>query len=150
MTTRVFIGHLSCQVREKDLDKFFKGYGRVGDIHLKNGFGFVEFDDHRDARRCHIRLERQRTARRTSISGVALRKQTWTGGKNRAVRVPTWRSPPPRRPFAPRDTRFGPPQRTEYQLIVENRKQPCQLAGPEGLHETGGGSDLCRCPQDQT
>lgn len=75
---RVFIGHLSSHARERDVEKFFKGYGRIREINLKNGFGFVvsaiewhdsvsslifgpfvervnlvfcwqEFDDHRDA-----------------------------------------------------------------------------------------------------
>ncbi len=29
--------------------RFFKGYGRIREILLKNGYGFVEFDDYRDA-----------------------------------------------------------------------------------------------------
>lgn len=70
--SRIFIGRLSQHAREKDVEKFFKGYGRIREINLKNGFGFVvsiktfsvliqrcffkneqflcqEFDDHRDA-----------------------------------------------------------------------------------------------------
>ena len=52
--------------REKDLDRFFKGYGRKTDVLIKQvkakkfatldfftsffqGFGFVEFEDYRDA-----------------------------------------------------------------------------------------------------
>lgn len=38
---RVFIGHLSPHARERDVEKFFKGYGRIREINLKNGFGFV-------------------------------------------------------------------------------------------------------------
>ncbi|CAL4066660.1 unnamed protein product, partial [Meganyctiphanes norvegica] len=47
--TRVYVGGLSYRVGEKDLERFFRGYGRLRDIVIKNGFGFVEFDDHRDA-----------------------------------------------------------------------------------------------------
>ncbi|ODM92346.1 Serine-arginine protein 55 [Orchesella cincta] len=47
--TRVYIGGLPYGVREKDLERFFKGYGRIRDILIKNGYGFVEFDDYRDA-----------------------------------------------------------------------------------------------------
>ena len=54
-------------IREKDLDRFFKGYGRKTDVLIKQvksvlparikiftfvlmqGFGFVEFEDYRDA-----------------------------------------------------------------------------------------------------
>ena len=41
MGTRVYIGHLSYHAREKDVERFFKGYGRLKDIMLKNGYGFV-------------------------------------------------------------------------------------------------------------
>lgn len=46
---RVFIGRLNPAAREKDVERFFKGYGRIRDIDLKTGFGFVEFEDPRDA-----------------------------------------------------------------------------------------------------
>ena len=41
MGTRVYIGRLSYHAREKDVERFFKGYGRLKDIMLKNGYGFV-------------------------------------------------------------------------------------------------------------
>jgi arginine/serine-rich splicing factor 4/5/6 len=37
----VFIGRLNPAAREKDVERFFKGYGRIRDIDLKRGFGFV-------------------------------------------------------------------------------------------------------------
>uniref|UniRef100_A0A8C5CI64 Serine and arginine rich splicing factor 6 n=1 Tax=Gadus morhua TaxID=8049 RepID=A0A8C5CI64_GADMO len=46
---RVYIGRLGPRVREKDVQRFFGGYGKLMEIDLKNGFGFVEFDDNRDA-----------------------------------------------------------------------------------------------------
>ena len=46
---RVYVGRLSHRARESDVDRFFRGYGKIHDIMLKNGFGFVEFDDFRDA-----------------------------------------------------------------------------------------------------
>jgi len=49
MGTRVYVGRLPYDVRERDIEKFFKGYGRVREILMKDGFAFVEFDDHRDA-----------------------------------------------------------------------------------------------------
>lgn len=39
--TRVYVGGLSYQARERDIERFFKGYGRIREIMLKNGFGFV-------------------------------------------------------------------------------------------------------------
>ena len=38
---RVYVGRLSYQAREKDVERFFRGIGRIRDINLKNGFGFV-------------------------------------------------------------------------------------------------------------
>lgn len=38
---RVYIGRLPYQAREKDVERFFRGFGRIRDINLKNGFGFV-------------------------------------------------------------------------------------------------------------
>lgn len=41
MGTRVYIGHLSYHARERDVERFFKDYGRIRDVMLKNGYGFV-------------------------------------------------------------------------------------------------------------
>jgi arginine/serine-rich splicing factor 4/5/6 len=52
--TRVYVGKLSYDVRERDIEKFFKGYGRVREILMKEGFAFVEFDDYRDAGKSYL------------------------------------------------------------------------------------------------
>lgn len=39
--SRVYVGRLSYQTREKDIERFFRGYGRLTEVNLKNGFGFV-------------------------------------------------------------------------------------------------------------
>ena len=41
MSCRVYIGRLPYQAREKDVERFFRGFGRIRDVNLKNGFGFV-------------------------------------------------------------------------------------------------------------
>ncbi|KAJ4451940.1 hypothetical protein ANN_03423 [Periplaneta americana] len=41
MGTRVFVGGLTYRVRERDLEKFFRKYGRIKEIAMKNGFAFV-------------------------------------------------------------------------------------------------------------
>lgn len=38
---RVYVGGLSHRARERDVEQFFKGYGRLREILLKDGFGFV-------------------------------------------------------------------------------------------------------------
>lgn len=49
MSGRIYVGHLAHSVRERDVERFFRNYGRIVDVLLKNGYGFVEFDDYRDA-----------------------------------------------------------------------------------------------------
>ena len=39
--TRVYVGGLPYGTKERDLQKFFKGYGRFRDVLIKNGYGFV-------------------------------------------------------------------------------------------------------------
>ncbi len=47
--SRVYIGRLPQRASERDVERFFKGYGRIRDVVVKNGYGFVEFDSYRDA-----------------------------------------------------------------------------------------------------
>lgn len=37
----MYIGRLPYHAREKDVERFFRGYGRINDIMLKNGYGFI-------------------------------------------------------------------------------------------------------------
>lgn len=39
--SRVYVGGLPHGVRDRDLEKFFKGLGRISDVLIKNGYGFV-------------------------------------------------------------------------------------------------------------
>lgn len=41
MAARIYIGRLTSRVSEKDIEHFFRGYGQIRDVLLKNGFGFV-------------------------------------------------------------------------------------------------------------
>jgi len=47
--TRVYVGHLSSRTRERDIEEAFSAYGRINRVDLKFGYGFVDFDDSRDA-----------------------------------------------------------------------------------------------------
>ena len=37
----MYLGRLPYGTRERDIDKFFRGYGKLREINLKNGYGFV-------------------------------------------------------------------------------------------------------------
>ncbi|XP_049824290.1 serine/arginine-rich splicing factor 5 isoform X3 [Aethina tumida] len=46
---RLYLGKLPYDTTKRDLESFFKGYGRIEEILLKNGYGFIEFESSRDA-----------------------------------------------------------------------------------------------------
>ncbi|VDO93443.1 unnamed protein product [Soboliphyme baturini] len=125
MTTRVYIGRLSQDANENDLSRFFKGYGRIEEVTVKNGFGFVEFFDHRDADdavhelngkellggRVIVELARRRSERRylppPRNGGYGYERSMPRYG--RGMMRPPFRRPLPR-----------PPRRTSYRVAVEN------------------------------
>jgi len=127
-STRVYIGHLPYKAREGDVENFFIRYGRIREILLKNGFGFVEFDDPRDAEeavyRCNgkeLRGERVvvEMTKRPPKGRDMYRTGGYGGGGGRYSSGPYggrpsyYRSPPRRR------DEYGPSQ-TKYRVIVEN------------------------------
>ena len=96
---RIYIENLSSSCREKDPERFFKGYGHLTDILIKQGYGFVDFEDYHDADDAVYDLD----------------------GKNlmgEKVRVEHVRQP--RRGRSRDHGRYGPPIRTNYRIIVEN------------------------------
>uniref|UniRef100_A0A1B6EYE6 RRM domain-containing protein n=1 Tax=Cuerna arida TaxID=1464854 RepID=A0A1B6EYE6_9HEMI len=117
--SRVYVGGLPYGVRERDLERFFKGYGRTRDILLKNGYGFVEFDDHRDADDAVYELNgKELLGERVIVElarGTARRSDRSFGGSSR--RRSSWYGKEPDHRIS---DRYGPPTRTEYRLIVEN------------------------------
>ncbi|NWX30652.1 SRSF5 factor, partial [Notiomystis cincta] len=109
---RVFIGRLNPAAREKDVERFFKGYGRIRDIDLKRGFGFVEFEDPRDADDAVYELDgKELCSERVTIEHARARSR----GRGRGRYSDRFSS---RRPRS--DRRNAPPLRTENRLIVEN------------------------------
>nr|XP_019534390.2 serine-arginine protein 55-like [Aedes albopictus] len=98
MGSRVYIGKLPVDTRERDIERFFEGFGRINEILLRGSYGFVEFEDYRDAE--DAIYERH---------GAKLLGQK--------VVVEATRKPP--RSGGPR-FRPGPPVRTNHRLIVKN------------------------------
>ena len=50
---KVYLGSIPDDTRERDVEKLFKGYGRIRDIVIKRNesgtYGFCKFEDRRDA-----------------------------------------------------------------------------------------------------
>jgi len=99
------MGNISDDVRERDVEKFFKGYGRVRNIVLKNGYGFCEFDDSRDAQDAVKELD----------------GKSWFGARVRIEFSRDSRGGDDRRGRSPPRRRGNPPgRRTGYRVLVEN------------------------------
>ncbi|MEE6517280.1 hypothetical protein FKM82_027396 [Ascaphus truei] len=108
---RIYIGRLSHRARERDVESFFKGFGKIVEVDLKNGYGFVEFADLRDADDAvyemngrdlcgeRVIVEHARAPRRDSRSGYGYRRSS--------------------------SDKFGPPIRTMYRLRVLNLSTRC-------------------------
>lgn len=106
-SARVYVGGLPYDVRERDLERFFKGYGRITEILIKKGYGFVEFEDYRDADDAVYEMNGKKLlgervtiepARGTVRGSGGRRERERRGGRSR----------------------YGPPLRTKHRLIVEN------------------------------
>lgn len=115
MSRKVYIGRLNDQVRERDVDSFFRGF-HVRDIMLKNGYGFVEFDDARDADDAVYELNGKELlgdriivehARGPSRRGGGGGGGYGYGGGGPSFK-PVWLD------------KYGPPVRTPHRVVVEN------------------------------
>ena len=119
MTNRVYIGRLNPAARERDVERFFKPYGRIRDINLKNGFGFVEFDSVRDADEAVYSCDGK------DLLGERVLVELAKGGSSYGRRS----SPPMSASFrsgyrgyyySRGYAKYGPPVRTEFRVVVEN------------------------------
>jgi len=91
---------------ERDVEKFFKSYGRVSNVILKGGYGFCEFDDLRDAQDAVKDLD----------------GKTWMGARVKIQFSRDSKSHDRRdRSRSPQIRKGNPPGRkTGYKVIVEN------------------------------
>ncbi|XP_063617628.1 serine-arginine protein 55 isoform X2 [Cydia splendana] len=115
--SRVYVGGLPFGVRDRDLEKFFKGFGRIRDILIKNGYGFVEFEDYRDADDAVYELNGK------DLLGERVVVEPARGIDRSADRNRRDRHSERDRGRGSRyddNYRYGPPTRTEYRLVVEN------------------------------
>lgn len=105
---KVYLGNISEDTRERDVERFMKGYGKLRNIVLKGNYGFAEFEDRHDAQDAVKDLD----------------GKTWMGAR---VRVEHAKDSRDGRRGGGRDDRDGgrrrgnpPGRRTGYRLLVEN------------------------------
>ncbi|KAJ7394256.1 hypothetical protein OS493_000058 [Desmophyllum pertusum] len=107
--TRVYFGRLPRDIRERDLERFVRGFGRVREVSIKLGYGFVEFDDPRDADDCVYDVNgRELLGERVLLEHARNPSRNNDYGN---------RNQPRDRPQRRGRT---PPLRTEHRLAVEN------------------------------
>ncbi|EEB05412.2 mRNA export factor Srp2 [Schizosaccharomyces japonicus yFS275] len=100
--TRLFIGRLPSQAAREDVEDFFKGYGRILDCKLMNGFGFLELENPRDARDIVNDFNGK------EFMGERIIVEPARGERRR------------RDTFRDGAAKYPRPRRTGYRLIVEN------------------------------
>merc|ERR1712012_283547 len=123
MSTRVYVGGLSHRSREKDVERFFRKFGRIREISMKNGFCFVEFDDYRDADdACYECNGRDLLGERVSVEIArgtphGRDREKWGGGRNggRDDRRGSGRDGGRDRPVWL--DKYGPPTRTDFRVV---------------------------------
>ncbi|KAL3120145.1 hypothetical protein niasHT_008899 [Heterodera trifolii] len=120
-SARVYIGHLPSRATERDLEHFFRGYGRIRDVMLKNGFGFVEFDDSRDADDAVYDLNGRELLGERVIVELSRRGPRGGGGGGGAGGGGGGGGGAGNRP----GLRYGPPIQTRYRLGVYNLSTRC-------------------------
>ncbi|KAH9643992.1 hypothetical protein HF086_004253 [Spodoptera exigua] len=143
--SRVYVGGLPFGVRDRDLEKFFKGFGRIRDILIKNGYGFVEFEDYRDADDAVYELNGKELLGESckvddGVHGMSARlgvgsanSRSWVCRRvvvepargidrsaDRYRRDRYYERDRGRSRYDDYSYRYGPPTRTEYRLVVEN------------------------------
>jgi len=109
--SRVYIGNMPSGVRERDLERFFKSYGRPSDVLIKQGFGFIEFEDYRDADDAVYELNgKELMGQRVSVEHARGPRRDRSRDRTRSRRDSR----------APWLDKYGPPTRTDYRVTVEN------------------------------
>jgi len=132
MSSRVYIGHLSSRATERDVEYFFRGFGRIRDIVLKNGFAFVEFDDSRDAEDAVYDLNGRDLCGERVI--VELSRRGPMGGGYRGGGGPYDRYGG----GGDRNSRYGPPVQTRFRMIVQNLSTRCSWQDLKDLMRNAG------------
>ncbi|RMX43738.1 hypothetical protein pdam_00006365 [Pocillopora damicornis] len=129
---RVFLGRLPRDCKERDVEKFFRGFGRIREINLKSGFGFVEFMGER------ITVEHARPTSRSGGGGGG-GGGGGSGGGSGMRRGGGFRF---------RD-RYGAPYNTEFKLTVENLSSRASWQDLKDYMRQAGEVTFTQCHRDR-
>ncbi|CAI2329875.1 unnamed protein product [Caenorhabditis sp. 36 PRJEB53466] len=118
---RVYIGRLPNRASERDVEHFLRGYGKLSDVIMKNGFGFVDFVEQRDADDAVHDLNGKELCGERVIVEFPRRKVGYNEeksgrGDDYRGREPTFRRGGERQ-FS---NRYSRPCSTRFRLIIDN------------------------------
>ncbi|CAA91394.1 putative splicing factor, arginine/serine-rich 2 [Caenorhabditis elegans] len=116
---RVYIGRLPNRASDRDVEHFFRGYGKLSDVIMKNGFGFVDFQDQRDADDAVHDLNGKELCGERVILEFPRRKVGYNeerSGSGFRGREPTFRKGGERQ-FS---NRYSRPCSTRFRLVIDN------------------------------
>ncbi|EGT44790.1 hypothetical protein CAEBREN_32319 [Caenorhabditis brenneri] len=116
---RVYIGRLPNRATDRDVEHFFRGYGKLVDVIMKNGFGFVDFQDQRDADDAVHDLNGKDLCGERVILEFPRRKVGYNeerSGSGYRGREPTFRRGGERQ-FS---NRYSRPCSTRFRLVIDN------------------------------
>jgi len=134
MGTRVFVGGLKDpRIRERDVEDFFKGFGRIREVILKGGYGFVEFEDLQDAEDAVYEKNGKSLNGERVVVEHAMRPGSGPGPGRRDFR----RRSPPRQRMAPRI------HRTKYRIQIENVSSRASWRDLKALMQNAGEVAFC-------
>jgi len=103
--SRVFLGNLPSDCRVRDIEDFFREFGKVRNVLIKHGkFGFAEFDRDRDA----DDAVHEQHGRSLLGSRIVVEHAKGPRGPESSGRRAPWVS------------KYGAPMRTKYRLRIEN------------------------------
>ncbi|EKX73992.1 pre-mRNA splicing factor, putative [Theileria equi strain WA] len=114
----VFVGNLPEKVDDRDIHEIFDKYGEIRDIDIKHGktsnytsYAFIEFESVRsaeDAVECRDGYEFDRYRLRVEFAGEKKSRRH------------------PRSSYEDRGSRYPPPTRTDYRLVISNLPHGCR------------------------
>jgi len=105
---KIYIGKLPKDCRESEIEKKFGTYGRIRDVLLKYGYGFIEYDDARDAEDAVYEMDGRSFLGERIIVELARGTRRERSADRRHGRRAPWLD------------KYGAPERTKYRVTVEN------------------------------
>ncbi|XP_002161622.1 probable splicing factor, arginine/serine-rich 5 [Hydra vulgaris] len=90
MSSELFVGNLNPEVRVRDLENCFGRYGKIVRCDLKKNFGFIQFEDRRDA---EIAIQKENNRRLLGSDMTVEWARGTVGDKMRGNGPPPFRKP---------------------------------------------------------